>query len=416
LARFRGEPDVWQRLSGPDEKKNPVIQWPKKLEQAEAMMAELRFPDLIPLLLDLLNEVKDLRDFQGNIVSANLPRTYGHLGFSYFQTGHAENAVEPMAKALELCQQYSDAQGTVSYLSNLFEAHRYLGQPDQAAAYAERLAEAVAQQGQDHEAAWFHTQTAIVRAGEPLVRLIAKTSTHRCELDQLAIQDGVRVDFEFYRNRINLQPARHWTAQAKTLWDQGKAQEALNALLVASKADPFDPHPWYQMGTIMLYAQANGHAVQSFKKAEELAPGWFHCRRYLWLARQLAEGQLDHGTFQTLQALDGRREDRAPIAKVALAREALTKTPQVAWLYLCLGGYLKALQQSQEAEAAFRRGLEQAAEPDVKSCLMLELALLLNPSSPERARLLAEVRQLNGNLNATAMAGVMLKNDAETKR
>src|SRR5262249_49505669 len=145
-----------------------------------------------------------------------------------------------------------------------------------------------------------------------------------------------------------------------------------------------------------------------YQKTEELAPGWFHCRRYQWLARQLVEGRLDHDTFLTLQALDGSRRDRTPDAKVALAREALARTPDAAWLYLCLGGYLKRLQQTQEAEEAFRQGLRHADEPDVKSYLLLELAIVLKSTSRERTRLLEAVGKVNGNLIATASAGSML--------
>jgi hypothetical protein len=140
-----------------------------------------------------------------------------------------------------------------------------------------------------------------------------------------------------------------------------------------------------------------------------LAPGWFCCRRYLWLARQLAGGRFDHETFLTLQALDAGREDRTPDAKVSLARDALAKTPDIAWLYLCLGGYLKMLQQFQEAETAFRHSLDHAEEPDVKSCLLLELAGVLESNSLERKRLLEEVRNLNGNLMAAASAGLVLQ-------
>jgi hypothetical protein len=40
---------------------------------------------------------------------------------------------------------------------------------------------------------------------------------------------------------------------------------------------------------------------------------------------------------------------------------------------------------------------------------MLEQAILMEPTAPERGRLLNEVRQRNGNLMATATAGVLLR-------
>src|SRR4051794_7900686 len=137
------------------------------------------------------------------------------------------------------------------------------------------------------------------------------------------------------------------------------------------------------------------------------------CRTSGWTpkppTRPLAAGRLGHGTFLTLQALDGGREDRTPAAKVTLAREALGRTPDVAWLHLCLGGYLKELGRERDAERAFRGGLERAGEPDVHCCLLLEQAILMEPTAPERGRLLNEVRQRNGNLMATATAGVLLQ-------
>lgn len=146
-----------------------------------------------------------------------------------------------------------------------------------------------------------------------------------------------------------------------------------------------------------------------------MAPGWFHCRRYLWLAQQLAEGQLDHDTLSALNALDENRQDRTPEAKVSLAKEALTRTPNVAWLYLSLGRYLKDLNQDRESESAIRSGLDQPSDPDIKSCLLLELALSHPQTSPERANSLEEVRRLNGNLMATALAGFILKSDKESQ-
>jgi tetratricopeptide (TPR) repeat protein len=410
FACDRGEPQLRQHLLGPDEA-NPIVQWPRKLQQAEGLMMELRFEDAIGLLTDLLTNVEHLQDLPGsNFAAVNLARTHGLLGHGYFQTGRADQAVGQLARALELCQQDGDAQ--VAYLGNLFEAHRYLGQSGAAADAAERLAQVLAGQGKGEEAAWFRKQARIVRGGEPLVRVIAAANGRRYELDDPAIRSrGGSFDFIFHRNRITLQPALHLTDQGLQLGNQGQYQEAFSALIAATKADRFDPQPFYHMGACLLYGGLYNEAAMSYRKAEELAPGWFHCRRYFWLAEQLGAGRLDHDTFLTLQALDYVRRDRTPQAKVALAREGLNKTPDVAWLHLCLGGYLKELGQRQEAEAAFRRGVdraEHANDIDVQSCLMLELALVLPEKSPERIRLLEAVRELNGNLIATASAGLVL--------
>jgi tetratricopeptide (TPR) repeat protein len=408
FARVRGEPELLQQLIGPEDS-NPIYQWNQKLQQALKLMEEVRYPAVIPLMKDLLAE---LQHFQGDAVGDYLAKAHGHLGCSYFQTGCPAQALEPLRQALNLCRQRGDAEGQLIHLTNIFELHRYLGQAGPAADHADERAELLAKQGKHEDATWCRRQAAIVRGGEPLVRVIAAAKGLRYELDDPAILSrGGYFDFIFHRNRISLQPALHLTDQGLQFGNQGQYQEAFSALLAATKADRFDPQPWYHMGACLLYAGLYNEAAMSYRKAEELAPGWFHCRRYFWLAQQLGEGRLDQDTFLTLQALDGAREDRTPEAKVTLAREGLAKTPDVAWLYLCLGGYLKELGQPQEAEAAFRCGVdhaENADDVDVQSCLMLELALVLPENSRERTRLLEAVRELKGNLIATASAGLVL--------
>jgi tetratricopeptide (TPR) repeat protein len=411
--RERGEPELLRFLIGREEE-NPIPRWEKGLRQAEALMKEVRFPEAIALLSDLLIDFHPLLDVQGNVVASNLPLTYGHLGVSYFQTGRADKAVGSLEQALELCRRHGDAQGAIAHLGNLFEAHRYLGQSGPAADYAERLADAMTAQGNAGQAAWVRKQAAVVRAGEPLVRMVAEANDQRYELSELdaaALRPGVYVSFVFYRNRTNLRPALHWVRQADVLEGQGRFEEAVAAYQAAAVADRFDPHPHYRMGADLLYLRRYGEAVAGFERAEELAPGWFMCRRYLWLARRLAEGRLDHDTLLTLQALDDERQDRTPEAKAALARGALEKTPDVAWLSLALGRNLNALKRGGEAAEAFRRGLDRAEEPDVRSSLLIELAAGQPAGSPERASWLEEARSLNGNLMAAAMAGLLLKHD-----
>ena len=53
---------------------------------------------------------------------------------------------------------------------------------------------------------------------------------------------------------------------------------------------------------------------------------------------------------------------------------------------------LRELKQVQEAEQAFRFGLQCAVEPDVKTSILFELALLLDDASAERTQLLEEAQ------------------------
>ena len=61
-----------------------------------------------------------------------------------------------------------------------------------------------------------------------------------------------------------------------------------------------------------------------------------------------------------------------------------------------------------EAEAAFREGLAVAAEPHLKTRLLLELGVLVAPGA-ERVRLLHEAQDLKGDLVAAAMAALALR-------
>jgi hypothetical protein len=147
-------------------------------------------------------------------------------------------------------------------------------------------------------------------------------------------------------------------------------------------------------------------AVQSFEETERLAPGWYYCRTYRWLAKELAAKRLAHEVFQGLMALqDG---PMPPKEKVELAETMLAAGVDLALLRLFLAENLRELGRSSEAEAHCRRGLEMAAEPDVKTRVLLELGAF-PPLSERKRRYLQEAVGLNGNFAATAGAALALK-------
>jgi tetratricopeptide (TPR) repeat protein len=135
FARRLGVPDLMNELTGTPES-NPVLKWQQQLEQARQAMEELRYRETAELLTDLLIDVRGLR---GSAADTYLPITYGYLGECYFQSAQADKAVAPTRQALELCERAGDAEGRLAYLGNLYEIHRYLGQAEEAAGYAERL-------------------------------------------------------------------------------------------------------------------------------------------------------------------------------------------------------------------------------------------------------------------------------------
>jgi tetratricopeptide (TPR) repeat protein len=397
-----GSQELMQRLIG-TEQNNPLLRWQEGLRRAEEMMADLRYPEARELLSDLLI---DARNLQGSGVETYLPITLGRLGECYFQNREADKAGGPQEQALQLCQQQGDVEGVAAYLGSLYEVHRYLGQAESAAGYAGRLADALDQQGRKDDARRYRKQSEIVRAGEPLNRVVAVVDGRRYELDELGAVRDQRVQFQFERNRITLQPATVLTGHGEELSSAGRYDEALDACCAATEADPFDPHAHYQKGLALLHLQRPLEAVESYEATEERAPGWFHCRADLWLARQRALGELSHEAFLTLYVLEDG--PAPPEEKVRLAERALGHLPHLAPLHLLRAINLGRLGRSQDAQEAYQQGLACGPEPDVKTRLLVELGVLVSDPA-ERVSLLREAEGLKGNLVAAAIATLALR-------
>jgi tetratricopeptide (TPR) repeat protein len=395
-------PDLLDRLIGTEES-NPLLKWQKHLGQAKDLMAELRYADARDLLTNLLIDVRDLK---GSGTDKYLPITHGYLGECYFQTRDAEKAVPHFEVALRLCEQIGDKPGVIAYLGNLYEVHRYLGWSEVAAGYAERLAAPLEEQGRTAEAARYRKQAGIVRTGEPRNRVVAVVDGLRYEIDEVGVVEGKRIEFVFERNRITLRPAADLAGKGDELGRQGRYEEALELFRDAARADPFDPHARYLEGYTLLHLQRYPQAVESYEATEELAPGWFHCRSNLWLAQQLALGNLGHDTGVAILVLE---DSPFPAGeKISLAEQILSRAPSLAPAHLLLGKCLAQTGRKADAQSAFRQGLACAAEPDVKSRLLVELGALTEDDQ-QRTSLLREAQALNGNLTATAQATLVLK-------
>ena len=192
----------------------------------------------------------------------------------------------------------------------------------------------------------------------------------------------------------------------------GDHEPALELFRDAARADRFDPQPSYLEGLTLLLLERHHQAVEAYEATEELAPGWFHCRSNLWLARRLALGDLEHEAFLALFTLmDG---PGTPKEKYQLARRAVSQWSGLAPLYLELGEAAGALGHHQEAEAAYREGLNHAEEPDVRTRLLVQLGVLTR-SEAERDRLLREAEELEGNLVSAAMATVFRKRKPDVR-
>lgn len=198
FAERLGRPELMAALAGPPES-NPITRWQAALRQARELLDDLRYDETRPGLADALI---DARGMSGTGVDSLLPVTHGYLAEGYFHTGRAAEAVPHLEHALAACERTGDAAGVVAYLGSLFEAHRYLGHPAEAAGCADRLA-AVCPDG----AARWRARARIVRAGEPLNRVVAVVGGTTCEVGEVRPAADLRVRFEFERNRITLRPA-----------------------------------------------------------------------------------------------------------------------------------------------------------------------------------------------------------------
>jgi tetratricopeptide (TPR) repeat protein len=397
-------------MLGPQES-NPLLAWQRALGQARDLMGELRYAEARQVLSDTLAETRGL---QGSAVDSYLPVTYGMFGECCFQLGDAAAAVDPTTAALRLCQAQGDLAGVQTYLRNLFEIHRYLGQAEPAAATAERYADTLTTADQAPQAAAWRRHAQLVRAGEPLNRVVVVVGGEQRELDDLPDVSGRRLQFVFQRNRITLAPARRRTSDGEQLGGQGRHAEAYTSLQEAARLDPFDPHPRYLSGLALLHLRRYPEAIAEYEATERLAPGWYNCRADIWLARELAGGALDHELYLTVYQLEDA--PLPPQEKVAMAEAALRVAARLAPLHLFHGRNLDALGATAAAKTAYRNGLACPGDPDTRSRLLVALATA-TPSAPERTALLAEAAAtIGGNLVAAAMAITALHAESSTSR
>ena len=396
----RRRPELLRALSGTPET-NPIVEWRRGLETADALIRELRYSDAIARLRTTLDATAGL---QGTGADGYRPITLGRLGDCLFQSGDADAARAPTEQALQLCEAAGDADGVAAYLGNLYELHRYRGDGAAAAAYLDRLAAALDRRDRPADAAQWRRQAAIVRAGEPPCRIVARLDGDAtCELSDLPAAPG-RVRFIFQRNRIALRPSSAAVAAGTAAAERGERDAALEHFRRAAAADRFDPWPRYHAGMALTELRRYREALDSYQATEALAPGWYSCRADRWLVERLAAGAVDHDTFAAVrQIVDGRL---AP-ADAAARAEAVLGRCELGVLHLARADALARLRRTGDATDAYRRGLAITDEPDVRTCLLVGLGAV-TADSAERTRHLHEAIELSGNLVAAAMATVML--------
>jgi tetratricopeptide (TPR) repeat protein len=390
-----GDPSLMKQLGG--DAGNPLEAWHRELAAAREAMTALRYEEAAARVKRLAEETRELA---GPGTAHLRAVTLGFLGECAFQQGDAAGARAPIEQALTLCDAAGDNEGVLAYLGNLYEVHRYLGQGAEAAEYAEQLAVGLEQLGRKTEAARYRTRAAIARAGEPRNRInVVLEDGRQVELDQVGAVAG-QMRFVFERDRVSLRRAAELCRRGEEAGSAGRLDEALARFRAAAAADRHDPQPRYEEGVTLLALRRYPEALEAYAAAEALAPGWFHCRAERWLARELAAGRGGHATFEALRALeDGGGE---PAAKLAIAEAALAAAPGVAALHYHRGRALEQLGRGDDAFAALGAGIACDPEPDIRTRLLVQMALLLEGN--QRAALLEEARTLDGNLVAGAIA------------
>lgn len=378
-------------------------QWDNRLDEADALIAHRCYEEADDFLRTLLWHVQA---HLGPEIGRYLALIQERIGLCHFHLGRTEAAQGALETALRIWQGYGDEDGILACLSSLYEAHRYLGHPVDAGLCAEKLSTLLKGLGRAAEAARWNRKATMVRAGEPLNRVVVEINGEEYEIHEAPVVCSETAKMLFERNRLTFNPVIELVKQGQHLVVSRQFQKALALFQQAAQADPYYPDPHYQSGLALLYLRRYTEAAQSYARAEELAPGWFECRTYKWLAEQLAAGWISHQTFLILCELDG--ETQSPEESVAMAAEALRKTPDIALLYLYYANHLHEAGNRGEAEAACRKGLAYAAEPDVETRLLAKLGMLVE-SPQEKQRIFQQAVALNGNLVAATAAALALK-------
>jgi tetratricopeptide (TPR) repeat protein len=399
LALDCGAPELWQALCGTPES-NPLQQWDRWYGELQERMQRLEHDQLIAEAREFIERAHTLRGQAALLSEAYL---CGRLGELLFHSGRVREAQEPFQAALKICRDISDGEGQRAYLGNLLEVHRYLGNVAEAIRTGEELVALMDQHRVDSKR--MKKRLEVMRRGEPLCRVVCAHDGKELELDEITNVGEGRYQFEFQRSRLPLQKVVTLVRQANALASSGNLADALEKYQAATEVDPHDPDPVYQSGACLLEMGVYARGREAFEEVERLAPGWFRSRSDRWLAAALEEGTASEEEFRVLRGLEDG--GLPPQQAFPMAQQALEKFPGFAPLYLILGDLYGGREESDQAIACYRQGLEIVAEPDLESRLLCALAGLLPKESAERRELVKRAVSLKGSLVAQATAALM---------
>lgn len=408
FARGLGRPQLLRHLTGRDraaDEPTPIDRWHDSLERAQALLGEQRHAEAAALLQSIVDETAGLR---GSWVDQYLPVTLGMLGTAHFNAGRVDDAVEPTERALQICESTGDVEGIVAYVSNLHEIERWRAHPEVAAELADRLSELL-EESEPARARRYRERARIVRAGEPLLRVVVVPEGSRTaiELDQLheLPEHGSQMEFAFERNRVTLGGAAALVEQGRATAERGELEAALQLFDRAAAIDPHDPDPHYQAGMCLAELERFEEARARWQEVQVRAPGWYRVGEDLALTEAILAGDVDANVLRIVRELEDG--PRPPRAKIAMARTALEHFGDMARIHHALGKAHFAVGEIDEARAAWLRALDTASNAGVETRTLTDLgATAIDPAKGRRW--LHRAVDLSGDLVAAAQARVML--------
>lgn len=388
-AESLGHPELMELLRGGDGD-NPLDRWDGDLARAEQQMGEFRYDEAAAVLEAVR---KDAQPMSGSGRDRVLTAACAMLAISRLNAGTPDLAVEPASTAVALASAI-DGDGAIESLKLLYEVHRWRGDSASAADAADRIVET--------DPTW-KRQARIVRAGEPLNRVVIVVGERAYEVDEAPPMTDGEAKFMFRRNRVSLAPCLHHTRRGEEAGSAGRLEEALECFRRAMESDRFDPSPHYQSGLTHLLMGQPAAAAACYRACEALAPGWFQVRADRWMAEGIESGRIPAEAFEIARRLEDAPME--PLDRLACAEDAIERGMNLPIFHLHRGRAQREFSAVADAADSFRRGLQLEGDADVRTRLLLELAMTVDGT--ERAKALDEAVALSGNLTAAAMAAVM---------
>lgn len=382
---------------------NPFEKWNDFREQITERLENHEHAQVVDELRDLIQKIQN---YKGDSALQYEALVNGDLGSVLFKSGNAKEAEAPFNRALELCEQIGDSQGVAIYLRNLLEIARYLGDSDKTISCAERLVAELENQ-QSSDTAEAKSQLELLKSGEPLCRIICRKGGQIVEPANMVPETGVRVSFEYVRNRPSFQLVGLLVQEGNAKAAKGDLADALELYHQANEIDPYDPDPLYQSGMALMELGSYSQALETYQEVEKLAPGWFHCRFDGWLAGHLEAGKIPSEVLEIWRALVDGGGDLAELSEIS--KMAIDRFPEFAPFWRRYGDLQREQNLSDEAERAYRKGLEFVEDAETESHLLAALAGMMPPEANARKEIIERCLKLEGNLMAQATAQ-LLKN------